>query len=187
MKQLIRDKEDNVLNGVIIQGSARSDGNTGLVTQHLARESGLALIDLNDWDIKPFTYDRPEHPDDFLPLIHEILRYDIWVMATPVYWYAMSSVMKVFFDRCTDLLKWHKDTGRMIRGKSMGLVSCSGDPDLESFFSLPLQRSADYLGMKYIGEVHTWVKDGTIPAEAQKRLDGFAVLLNEWGYARVTH
>ena len=34
------------------------------------------------------------------------------IFVTPVYWYAMSGRMKVFFDRWTDLLKIDKDTGR---------------------------------------------------------------------------
>ena len=57
----------------------------------------------------------------FLPTIKELnSKYDTWIFVTPVYWYSMSGQMKIFLDRITDLLKWHKDEGRKIRGKVNG-------------------------------------------------------------------
>ena len=44
------------------------------------------------------TKDNPE------PLIPIIEKYDTLIFATPVYWYSMSGIMKVFFDRKNDNL-----------------------------------------------------------------------------------
>lgn len=67
--------------------------------------------------------------------------------------------MKTFFDRITDFLKMDKETGRKLRGKYMGAISCGSDKnEIEGFF-LPFKRSAEYLGMQYVGDVHTWISE----------------------------
>ncbi|MCP4458779.1 MAG: NAD(P)H-dependent oxidoreductase [Cytophagales bacterium] len=38
-------------------------------------------------------------------------------MATPVYWYSMSGIMKVFLDRIYDVLTIEKELGRKLHGK----------------------------------------------------------------------
>lgn len=55
---------------------------------------------------------------DYLNLMKQILdKYETLILATPVYWYSMSGIMKVFFDRLTDLLTIEKEFGRKLRGK----------------------------------------------------------------------
>ena len=176
----------NTSKGVIIQGSARSDGNTTMISRKFAEISGMSLIDLNDHTIKPFSYDQHTQDDDFLPLIKQLLEYDLIVISTPVYWYAMSAVLKVFFERFTDLLKWHKDLGRQLRGKSLAMISCSGHNDLDEFFSIPLRNTAKYLGMNYAGDVHTWVESGAVPPEAIDRMIDFKARLHDVHVTRVT-
>ncbi|MEZ4804274.1 MAG: NAD(P)H-dependent oxidoreductase [Bacteroidia bacterium] len=73
----------------------------------------------------------------------------------PVYWYAMSGIMKVFFDRLSDLLTIEKDLGRQLRGKNMAVVSVSNGNNLGDAFWLPFKSTAEYLGMHYIGDLHT--------------------------------
>ncbi len=76
--------------GVIIQGSARSNGDTNSYAQSLKLLSGYDLIALLD-DISHFDYSFNNANDDFLPLIKKILSsYGHIVLATPVYWYTMS-------------------------------------------------------------------------------------------------
>lgn len=177
MKLSGRIEPANTLNGVIIVGSARSDGNTSKVAELLAAETGMALIDLNDWNIGHFSYDLSDRDDDFMPLMHRILEFDLLVMATPVYWYSMSSVMKTFFDRFSDLIKWHKDTGRRLRGKSMALLSCSESDDRDDFFTMPFSRSAAYLGMEYVGDTHIWLSRGEVSDTARKGVSDFTARL----------
>ena len=142
---------------VIILGSARKDGETKKVVSELIRISGWDLIDLTDYHISHFDYAHQNRSDDFLDLMRRVTsQYDVLVLATPVYWYAMSGVMKVFFDRLTDLLTIEKDIGRKLRNKSMAVISCSNGNNLGDNFWLPFQKSAEYLGMHYIASLHTY-------------------------------
>lgn len=166
---------ENEPKGVIVLGSARSDGHTGQVAAEFARESGFALIDLNDLDIGYFDYNMPDRDDDFLPLMQRLVGYDLIVFATPVYWYSMSAIMKTFFDRLTDLLKWHKDLGSRLRGKSMAMMSCGSHDRIErASFSHPFESSARYLGMHYLGAVHTWVGKSGMTEDMSGRIRTFA-------------
>jgi multimeric flavodoxin WrbA len=142
---------------LIISGSSRKNGETAKIAQHLSSISGWGLIDLNDYKISFYDYEHKNKDDDYLVLMRNIIEnYDTLIFATPVYWYSMSGNMKVFFDRITDLLTIEKDLGRKLRGKSMAVISSSGGDDLGDSFWLPFSRSAEYLGMKYLGNLHTY-------------------------------
>ena len=162
-------------NTVIIQASSRSDGDTHTIVEYMRRHnSALEVITLHDKDIGHFDYEFRNSTDDFIPLMEEIIeKYDMILFATPVYWYSMSGLLKVFFDRISDLLKTHKALGRKLRGKKMAMVSVSNHNDLKEGFSMPFKESADYLGMYYLGDIHAWVDDDTIPEAVTKGLDTF--------------
>ncbi|MEO1257717.1 MAG: NAD(P)H-dependent oxidoreductase [Bacteroidota bacterium] len=167
-------KKINNNDTVIILGSARSDGNTRTVVNFLLDNVEFDLIDLNDFEIGYFDYDNKNRDDDFLPLMRKITsRYERIIFATPVYWYSMSAIMKTFFDRISDLLIWEKDLGRTLRGKAMGVVSCSGHDDLKNGFDMPFKESADYLGMDYMGHVHAWADNEKLDLAVMDKLIGF--------------
>ncbi len=156
-------------------GSARSNGNTRLVVDHLAQEKNIPIIDLNDYTIGYFDYTHENQTDDFLPLMERLIaEYDTFIFATPVYWYSMSAQMKTFFDRISDLLKIRKPLGRQLRGKTMASISCSGHDDLVEGFEMPFRESADYLGMKYLGHLHTYVEEeGILVNTIKSKLEYF--------------
>ncbi len=155
--------------GVIIQGSARSDGDTSRYAHSLKLLSGYDLIDLLDYNIGHFDYGFNNADDDFFPLITKVLStYEVIVLATPVYWYTMSGHMKVFLDRISDLLYKEKETGRLFRSKIMAVLSVSNDDNVEDTFYLPFRKSAAYLGMVYLDECHAC--SSISKAELQKRL-----------------
>ena len=140
---------------VIILGSARKNGNTTKIVDEIAKESGIDVIDLSDYNISHYDYESKNREDDFLPLIRRILEeYDTLIFATPIYWYNMSGIMKMFFDRFSDLIRIEKETGRKLRGKKIGVISNSHDNEIEESFYIPFKRSADYLGMEYLGHAH---------------------------------
>lgn len=145
------------MNKLIILGSSRSDGDTKTVVNELVRISGWECIDLNSYRIDYYNYtNRYPLDDDFIKLMKEVLpRYDVLIFATPVYWYSMSGRMKVFFDRLTDLLEIEKDLGRTLRKKGMAALSCSVGNHLGENFWEPFTETAKYLGMKYLGNIHT--------------------------------
>lgn len=159
---------------VIIQGSSRSNGDTHRVVQYLKDRMTCDWVDLKPLQIGHFDYEFGNQEDDFLPLIRRLIaEYDTFIFATPVYWYTMSGIMKVFFDRISDLLKIDKALGRQLRGKQMGVVSCASDADLKKGFYMPFVESANYLGMTYFGQVHTWMENEQIPEALFPKLNQF--------------
>ena len=142
---------------LIILGSSRKDGDTKKIVDELIGISGWDVLDLNDYKFSYYDYGHKNLDDDYLPLMRKIIaNYDVLIFATPVYWYSMSGIMKVFFDRITDLLDNEKDLGRKLRGKSMAAISCSQGGNLGDYFWLPFSESANYLGMNYLGNIHTF-------------------------------
>ena len=137
---------------VIILGSSRKNGNTTKIVDELSKEHNIDVVNLSDYNISYYDYESKNIDDDFLPLIRRILEeYDTLIFATPVYWYNMSGIMKVFFDRISDLIRIEKETGRKLRGKKIGVITNSHDNVIEDSFYIPFQKSADYLGMEYLG------------------------------------
>ncbi|GGK36609.1 MULTISPECIES: flavodoxin family protein [Flavobacteriaceae] len=140
---------------VIILGSSRSAGNTSKVISNISKNNNIDIVDLNKFTISYYDYESKNLNDDFLPLIKSIIKkYDTLIFATPVYWYNMSGIMKVFFDRFSDLIRVEKEEGRRLRGKNMFVISNSHDDKIDTSFYIPFQKSADYLGMNYTGEIH---------------------------------
>ena len=140
---------------VIILGSSRKNGNTTKIVDEISKEHGIEVINLSDFNISYYDYESKNREDDFFPLIKGIIEnYDTLIFATPVYWYNMSGIMKVFFDRISDLIRIEKETGRKLRGKKIGVISNSHDNEIEESFYIPFKRSADYLGMEYLGHAH---------------------------------
>ena len=141
---------------VVIVGSSRNDGDTANLTKQLIEKSKWDLVNLNDYEFSYFDYKHENRNDDYLNLMKEILeKYETLIFVTPIYWYSMSGIMKVFFDRFTDLLTIEKELGRKLRGRKMAVISCSIGENLGENFWLPFSETAKYLGMEYIGNSHT--------------------------------
>ena len=138
----------SVVHPVVISASARPQSHTCATVEALFGQ--LPTIHLCEKNIRPYSYDLPTDCDDFLPLMHHLVAYDPWIIATPVYWYTMSAQLKIFWDRCTDLLKHHRDVLNAMQGKRVLLVvsSHSGMPEE---FSLPIQKTVEYLKMQWGG------------------------------------
>ena len=164
-----------MLKSVIIIGTSRSNGNTRLAVDILREHFESDLIDLNDYQISYYDYGHGNSDDDYLPLMKRITdAYDLVILATPVYWYSMSGVIKVFFDRLTDLLEIDKDTGRRLRGKKMAVVSTSLGDNIGDSFWLPFKEVARYLGMTYTGNIEVNFKNAETKNEGFVRLREFA-------------
>jgi len=50
----------------------------------------------------------------------------------------------------------------------MGMISCGSGPELKDEFSIPFVESANYLGMNYLRNVHTWLENDTEITEEVK-------------------
>ena len=161
-------------NGIIIQGSSNSFGDTHKIVSYICKKSGCAYVDLKTKKIGQFDYAFNNRDDDFLPLMKNIVtRYDLIIFATPVYWYTMSGTLKKFIDRISDCLKIEKELGRKLRGKKMAVISCSSGDQLNSGFHMPFIETAKYLGMEYVGDIHTWIENDEIPETVDFRINQF--------------
>ncbi|MGJ5641353.1 flavodoxin family protein [Formosa sp. S-31] len=164
--------------GIIILGSSNSFGNTHKIVSYIAEKTNYPIIDLKTKHIAEFDYNFNNKDDDFLPIIRDIAdNYNLIIFATPVYWYAMSGILKTFFDRISDCLKIEKDTGRKLRGKNMAVISCGSDDILKAGFHMPFIESAKYLGMTYTSDVHSWIENENIPETVKQKLDNFVTTI----------
>jgi multimeric flavodoxin WrbA len=146
---------------LIIVGSARRDGDTARAAELLRGRFGASVVHLLDYTIAPYDYAHAYPRDDqFEELIDVLLTYERVVLASPVYWYSMSGRMKTFLDRFSDLLQISKGKGRQLRGKELGVLSCSPFEVANAGFYEAFRLTAGYLGMEYGREYHGWVTDG---------------------------
>ncbi len=166
--------------GVIIQASSRSKGNTEKVVAFFQQQTGFDVIDLNTKNIGHFDYEFNNKDDDFNALFKQIAKkYKTIVFATPIYWYTMSGLLKVFLDRISDFLFNEKEYGRMLRGKKMAVISCGSDDEIFEGFTMPFKESSNYLGMHFLGHVHTWIENDSIPELVKTRVNEFILQLNK--------
>jgi len=156
---------------VIIVGSSRNDGDTLKLANEIVKKTNWELINLNDYNFSYYDYESKNRNDDYLTLMKQIVeKYDTLIFATPVYWYSMSGIMKVFFDRFTDVLVNKKELGRQLRKKEMAVITSSVGDNLGDDFWLPFVKTSNYLGMKYVGNLHT-VNDNLIEEELTKFIE----------------
>lgn len=90
---------------VIVNSSPRTDGNCDLLCAQFYNgasvnpENEVIRIDLKDKDFDFFREDQAE--DDADLAAKELMDSNVIVLATPVYFYNMSGMMKTFIDRMT--------------------------------------------------------------------------------------
>lgn len=136
---------------LVILGSARSDGHTRAAINLVFQGDSVELVDLNHLTIEDFTYENIPQDDDFLPLVEKMLQHDIVILASPVYWYTMSAVMKRFIDRWTDLLHKQKHLGQALKGKNIAVITSYGTPPFETQgFEVCFKNIAKYMHLNYL-------------------------------------
>ena len=163
---------------IIIQASSRKTGNTALAVDQVKSLIPSDSVDLLDYKFSGYDYLHLNQNDDFLPLVERLAsNYDTWILATPVYWYSMSGLLKNFVDRLTDCVTIAKPIGRSLEGKRLGLLSSSSEEDLLSSFAEPFRLTAEYLEMTYIGHAHTWCIDEDLAPHAKENIKSFVSLI----------
>lgn len=161
---------------IIVFGSGRSNGNTSdAVKLIMEKMDATSIIDLAHYKIGDFDYHHENKHDDFLPLIKQIIQYETIILATPVYWYTMSAVMKRFVDRLSDLLTINKDYGRLLRQKNLAVISSySVHPEGKNGFESIFINTAKYLDMNYMGcYFHYAGDDESVIAKNSDLIDTF--------------
>lgn len=138
---------------LIILASHRRESDTEKAIKELYGDNPYHLMNLLDYNIQPYSYSGQYSADDgFMNIVNVMTGYDDYVLATPVYWYSMSGLMKVFFDRLTDLTtEQHKAIGKSLKGRSLSVIAAGTDPDLPHGFEVPFKLTAQYFGMVFKG------------------------------------
>lgn len=161
---------------IVIMGSSNPFGDTYGVCKSIVDKHGFKFQDLNELVIMPYDYEHENKDDDFLGFMRHVVKsYDTIILATPVYWYSMSGILKNFLDRFTDLLTIEKEIGRQLRGKSMLALSVSKSDDCPEEYPMPFERTANYLAMEWKGYVHFPVSEKPL---VESRLKDFDQLLS---------
>ncbi|MEC9358259.1 MAG: NAD(P)H-dependent oxidoreductase [Pseudomonadota bacterium] len=142
-----------------ILASARGAGHTAALLDAVL-EPRARRIDLLRLKIEDYRYDSTPC-DDFIPVVREMLNCDCIIIATPVYWYAMSALAKRLLDRMSELLDAHKALGRGLAGRRLMLLASGSDPELPEGFCVPFRDTAAYFGMTYDGALYVPMPNGT--------------------------
>ena len=150
---------DEVNEKLMLLASARKNSDTEKFLAKAFERDPYTLVDLLDSVIAPYRYDGRYPPDDdFFRIAEWMTRHEMIVFATPVYWYAMSGLMKNFFDRLTDLITIRKDLGRQLKGRKTLLLAVGADEELPEGFEIPFKLTSEYLGMVFTGKLYSSVK-----------------------------
>ena len=144
-------------NVIAVLGSSRKNGNTQKVLEAVLSACPAQFIDLSDLRISSYRYDYKTLNDDFFPLSEQLTKADKIILATPVYWYAMSAQMKTFIDRFSDLITRRKPVGRALAGRQLYVVSTGYDEVLPNGFEVPFSRTAEYFAMRWGGTFYAQV------------------------------
>ena len=137
------------MKNLVLLGTARGESHTLRAIRELCPFKEYEIIDLRNYNLKYYSYDHSTNLDEFLAIAENMTTADNIVFATPVYWYSMSGVLKVFFDRLTELLTSHKSIGKALKGKKTFLISTGSDPELPPGFEVPFRLTSKYFEMNY--------------------------------------
>jgi multimeric flavodoxin WrbA len=168
-----------MLSTIALLSSSRRLGNTGQLTDRIALELNIEVVDLASRRMSSFDYDHLNRNDDFEPLMKRVLAHDQIIFATPIYWYAVSPAMKVFLDRLSDFLELPDllSEGRRLRGKNAYVVCTSISDEPSTAFMGAFLETFDYLGMHFGGVAHVNCREGYRPAMHDSTAVAFAALV----------
>ena len=90
--------------------------------------------------------------DDARRTLKKMLKADVIVMATPLYFFSASAQIKIIFDRMFSLYKWDNKSGSMktaLKGKIFALIASAYEDVGLKELEAPFRLTADYTGMKF--------------------------------------
>ncbi len=150
---------------VALIGSPRKGGNTDLLVDAFkegaeSRKARLKKVYLNRLDISGCQGCLSCHKtgmckqkDDMQEVYKNMLESDVWVIATPVYWWGPTAQMKTAIDRMYCLC-FGENPG-IIEGKKVVLITASADVPKDAARHLlgMMRESFDFLKMKWAGQL----------------------------------
>ncbi len=169
---------------LVLYGSHRRHGNSEALADRLVEGLDATRIYLAEKRILPYIDGRhdpngfPALDDDYEEIIQQVRAHRKLVFATPLYWYSLSSRMKLFVDRWSQSLRDPRfDFKAEMGDKTAYLVVASADRT--RLKSLPLvdqfRLTCEYFGMRFGGYV---IGTGSRPGDVLQ--DGRALAEIEW-------
>lgn len=147
----------------VIYGGTRPNSNTEILTEHAVRGLDTEDIFLRELSILPIIDMRhseegfQDREDDYNSIIDRVLKHEILIFSTPIYWYSMSGTMKNFVDRWSQTLKdsnYPNFKSTMASKKAYVIAVGGDDPYIKG---LPLiqqfKHIFDFMGMEFGGYV----------------------------------
>lgn len=165
-----------MLSTLALFSASRRHGNTGQLTDRIALELGIEVVDLAALRLSAYDYEHRNRDDDFEPLMKRVLAHEQIILATPIYWYAVSPAMKIFLDRISDLLELPDllAQGRLLRGKNVYIVCTSVSEEPDAHFLGAWREICDYLGLRLAGVAHANCREGLTRALREATAGAFA-------------
>lgn len=153
------------MNVVVLFGSPRRNGNTKTLLDHLTEElkkkgHDVKIIYLNDLNIRPcqgclkcLKDGECSIKDDMKDVRKYIYDSELIVFASPVYWYSVSSQLKLAIDRMIAFMDTEYNS--RIRGKKAITLMTSGadEVDVMDASLIMFRKTFDLLGLDYIGHI----------------------------------
>ncbi|SFX90530.1 flavodoxin family protein [Ruminococcus sp. XPD3002] len=148
-------------NIVILVGSMRKNGNTSRLAQSFAEgaaNNNVEIVSVADYEVNPclgcnscFTREGNQcfQKDDMVQIYEKLRKADIVVIASPVYFYGISSQLKAVVDRL------HTPMRNMFHIKKLGLILV-GAAELPNLFDpilMQYQMVLDFFKLESIGNV----------------------------------
>jgi putative NADPH-quinone reductase len=159
---------------LVILGSSRKQSDTLAFVERTMAGIDYHLADLLDYSIAPYHYEHTySEQDTFMQLVKLLLEHEVIVLATPVYWYSMSGLIKTFFDRLTDLIKVQKPLGRQLNGKKIFLLAAGNNPALPPGFLVPFELTCQYLDMEFKGSLYHSSENPEPTADLERETEAF--------------
>lgn len=148
--------KDSLTDIAIVVGSARTNGNTMQMANILCEklQNKVSIHDLKALNINGFDYDNAFKDDDFLLTLQSLLDADTIILATPVYWYMISSQLKQFIDRLSDISRFYPDLLEQLQKKRVFLLITGESDEAPEGFTSAIEKICTHLQMNYIDSLY---------------------------------
>lgn len=161
--------KENVKVVTAFVGSARTGGSTNWLLNKVIdgfnkhKEGNMVLnkVDLYNYEIKPIARSfiestEPKIPNDGMKeLAPMVLTSKVILIATPIYWFTVSGIMKNFLDRWYD---FSDNKGKLnLDGKGIAVVTAHANPNVSMAYPVfkMIEEGAKFCNMVYLGGVDT--------------------------------
>ena len=169
LKQL---KEVKNMQVTLLLGSSREASNCELLANIVVKGLDVTRVYLKDYNIQPIK-DLRHSPtgfqtikDDHSKIMTTLLKTDVLIFATPIYWYSMSGIMKNFIDRLSQTIRdpsFQNVKKKLSRIKTIVLAVGGDTPRIKGLpLILQFQYTFDFLNMELIAYI---LGEGNQPGE----------------------